>query len=100
MSDDDFDDHSSEYGTDLVPAASNDDVTPDDSHATIRQNRSVTIHFEGYVSVSVIEPPQVFNAEIEQAVQRRLMGGLAGLTLGSPSNINVNVSASEPEPSG
>lgn len=95
MSDDIPDQSGYREGTDLVPAASNDDVTPDDSHVTIRQNRSVTMYFEGHVTVDVIEPPMVFDAEIHQAVQRRIMGGLSGMSLGSPSNITVNVSSSE-----
>lgn len=80
---------------DLSPATSAT-VVPDDSHVTIRQNRAVTIHFEGHVTIDVIEPPVVFDAEIKQAVNRALMGGLAAIRLGAASNIMVKTLSSEP----
>lgn len=92
-----------EHGEDLVhlmddlgPATSAT-VVPDDSHVTIRQNRSVTIHFEGSVTVDVIEPPVVFDAEIKQAINRALMAALASVKLGAASNITVLTHSSSPD---
>jgi hypothetical protein len=68
-------------------------VVPDDSHITIRQNRAVTILFNGEITVEVVEPPTVFDAEIKQAIRRSIMSALASTRIGSPSNVSVNVSS-------
>lgn len=72
------------------------DINPDDSHAVIRQNRRIKVWFSGTLEVNVIEPPQVFDAEIEQALRRQIMSACAGLKLGSPSAVAVDITTSEP----
>lgn len=81
----------------LAPATSAD-VVPGPEHDTVRQNRTVTIHFEGSVSVEVIEPPMVFDAEIKQAINRSIMSALSSLRIGSPNKIRLQTSSSEPGP--
>jgi hypothetical protein len=95
MATDIIDPSSDDESLEVLAPATSADVVPDESHETVRQNRSVTIYFAGQIDVNVIEPPMVFNAEIEQAIRRQVMTALANVKLGSASNISIRTSASK-----
>lgn len=82
--DDEFDDDEYEY-------ESSSDINGTDEDIVVKTNRTIRVQFSGYVDIEVVEPPQVFEAEIKQAVKRTILTAIAAHKLGAATGYNLEV---------
>lgn len=80
-----------EDGDDGIVYRSSADIDGTDEDAVVRTVRRIRVEFSGFIEVEVIEPPQVFEAEIKQSVKRRIIEAFRGHTLGVPVGYDLKV---------
>lgn len=67
------------------------DINGTDDDIVVKTNRRLRVEFSGYVDIEVIEPPQVFDAEIHIAVKRQLLAAISQHRLGTPVGYHLDV---------
>ena len=69
------------------------DIDGDFEDTVVRTTRRIRVEFAGYIDVEVIEPPEVFDAEIKQSVKRDLIHSIVNRKLGVPVGYEIRVTA-------
>lgn len=70
---------------------SSSDINGTDEHIVVKTNRRIRVEFSGHVDIEVIEPPQVFDAEVHIAVKRQIITALSQHRLGTPVGYHIDV---------
>lgn len=58
------------------------DIEFDDSHEVVRQNRTIKMVMLVTAEIEVIEPPQVYDAEVHQQIKRKVRDALTSYHAG------------------
>lgn len=77
-------------GFELEPESSSD-INGTDDDIVVKTNRRVKVEFQGHVDIEVIEPPQVFDAEIHVAVKKAILSAFAQYRLGTVVGYEIDV---------
>lgn len=92
---DDPDDESTFAGKAEMTVA---DIEFDDSHEVVRTNRTLSMDFRVRVKFEVIEPPRVFDAEIQQMFKRLVRSAITDTPHRLGTVVGFDVETFKPEP--